>query len=103
MRGMSDQSGANKETTMEIGLLLFIISTLTFYLMYYFYQPRTSSQQQDQRKREGRQFKECLAGCGNPIKDSFSSLQLVSEAILLAGVSKARLVLGIDLTASNEW
>jgi hypothetical protein len=28
---------------------------------------------------------------------------LVSEAILKAGVSKARLVVGIDLTASNEW
>jgi hypothetical protein len=37
------------------------------------------------------------------IRNSFRNLQSVSEAILKAGVSKARLVLGIDLTASNEW
>jgi len=36
-------------------------------------------------------------------QDSYSSFQSVSEAILRAGVSRARLVLGIDLTASNEW
>ena len=37
------------------------------------------------------------------IRDSFPSFQAVSEAIVKAGVGRARLVLGLDLTASNEW
>ena len=85
---------------MEIGLLLFIMSTITFYLMYYFYQPGTAvSQNRNARRKHETKSVEST----DHIRDSFASVQMVSEAILRAGVSKARLLLGIDLTASNEW
>ena len=85
------------------GVFLFIICTLTFYFMYYFYQPKPSRPEQDPRDRNPNKSKRHLAEKNDHIKDSFSSLQSVSDAILKAGMNKASLVLGIDLTASNEW
>ena len=82
------------------GLLLFVICTLTFYFMYYFYQPKSS------RTEEGKviQPKDLhTSDKSDHIKDSYTCIQSVSRAILEAGVSKASLVLGIDMTASNEW
>ena len=79
------------------GLFLFIISTLTFYFMYYFYKPKTSKPDQSEQSRVK------PPTCAEHIKDSFTNLESVSQALLEGGVSKACLVLGIDLTASNEW
>ena len=83
------------------GLLLFIICTLTFYFMYYFYHPLQA--EKDPNDRSSHQTKRKVVAQEHHIRDSFTTLQSVSEAILQAGVSKASLVLGIDLTASNEW
>ena len=88
---------------MEVGLILFILSTLTFYLMYYFYQPKRTRSDLDPRDRNSHQSELKLGGKVDHIKDIFTSIECVSEAIVRAGVRKARLVLGIDLTASNEW
>lgn len=89
---------------MDQGLILFIFATLTFYLMYYFYQPAVKPVEQDPRDKKSRASRGRENGDEfDHIQDSFSSFQSVSEAILRAGVSRARLILGIDLTASNEW
>ena len=77
------------------GLFLFIICTLTFYFMYYFYQPRPTRPELDPRDRKPNKSKLQFADTDDHIKDSFSTLQSVSEAILKAGMSKASLVLGI--------
>ena len=71
--------------------------------MYYFYQPIPTRPEQDPLDRNPNKSKLHLADKDDHIQDSFSTLQSVSEAILAAGMSKASLVLGIDLTASNEW
>ena len=70
--------------------------------MYYFYEPR------QQEKSEPSNYKGNLVpggGCSlaEHIRDSYTTLQAVSQAICEAGMMRARLVLGIDLTASNEW
>ena len=69
--------------------------------MYYFYEPR------QQEKSQPFNYKGSLVSGGSSlaehIRDSYSSLQAVSQAICQAGMMRARLVLGIDLTASNEW
>ena len=82
------------------GLVLYILAILTFLFMYHFYQqsPVTEKDPRD-RKFYDQKPQEKL----DHIRDTFNSFQSVSEAILKAGVGKARLVLGIDLTASNEW
>ena len=82
------------------GLLMFVLAILTFLFMYHFYQP-VNVAEKDPRDRKFYQPKP--AGKLDHIRDSFSTFQSVSEAILKAGVGKARLVLGVDLTASNEW
>ena len=79
------------------GLLYFIICTLTFYLMYYFYKPKPIKSDKDNQYSSAPPIK------ADHIKDTFTSLESVSQALLAAGVSKASLLLGIDLTASNEW
>ena len=85
------------------GLFFFIICTLSFYFMYYFYQPRPAQPEQDPRDRNTQRSKLKPVAKADHIRDTFTTLQSVSEAIMQAGVSKASLVLGIDLTASNEW
>ena len=69
--------------------------------MYYFYEPR------HQEKSEPCKYQGNLAASGpslvEHIRDSYSTIQAVSQAICEAGMMRARLVLGIDLTASNEW
>ena len=69
--------------------------------MYYFYEPR------QQEKSEPCKYKGNLVPGGSSlvehIRDSYTNLQAVSQAICEAGMMRARLVLGIDLTASNEW
>ena len=82
------------------GLLLFIICTLTFYFMYHFYEPKSSKTQQVKMNQT---INQDSFSKSHQIKDSYTTLQAVSYAILEAGVSKASLILGIDLTASNEW
>ena len=77
--------------------MFFIISTLTFYFMYYFYKPKPIKSEADH------QAKLKPPVLVNHIRDTFNSLESVSQALLEGGVSKASLVLGIDLTASNEW
>ena len=69
--------------------------------MYYFYEPR------QEEKSDPGQYQVSLVPGGaslvEHIRDSYTNLQAVSQAICQAGMTRARLVLGIDLTASNEW
>ena len=81
-------------------LLCFVLATLSFLFMYHFHQAVAVAE-------KGPQGRKCYQpkpqGKLDHIRDSFTTFQSVSEAMLKAGVRKARLVLGIDLTASNEW
>jgi len=92
---------------MDFGLLLFIVATLTGYLMYYTYHPVASKPEVDPRNRKSRRMPRSVSNTSqdsdtaNP--DNFLSLHDVTQAILKAGVDKAKLIIGFDLTASNEW
>ena len=69
--------------------------------MYYFYEPGAGERSQP-GKYKGEE-EEGKGGLVEHIRDSYTSLQAVSQAICRAGLRRARVVLGIDLTASNEW
>ena len=81
-------------------VLCFFLATLSFLFMYHFNQPAAEAEKDP---CAGKFYQPKPQGKLEHIRDSFTTFQSVSEAILKAGVGKARLVLGIDLTASNEW
>jgi len=97
----------------EFELVMFVVATLAGYFMYYFYHPQTDKSIQDPRldrkSRKQPYFRSpvlCETDEFNSFtafRDSFATFQSVSDAIRKAGVERARLIIGVDFTASNEW
>jgi hypothetical protein len=68
-------------TTAIFGLLVFVVATLTFLFMHHFYQP-VAVPEKDPRLRERKTYHSIPEGKLEHIRNSFTTIHTVSEAIM---------------------